>query len=223
MGRRYTTKEIEALWSSEKKYSTWLKIELAVCEAMAKFGDIPKNKFEQIKKKAVFKPEWVEKIENSPNEMLMFLMIVQEELGTDKAQYFHYGLSSGDIMDTTLALQLKESGEIILAALRELKDVLRKVAKKYKYCPMIGRTHGIHAEPITFGLKLASWYSEICRDEKRLINAIENISYGKISGAVGNFAFVEPKVEKYVCEKLGLKPEPVSSQIVPRDRHAEFI
>lgn len=223
MGKKYTTEQIVAIWAPENRYSLWLKIEMAVCEALSKFGYIPKSKFETIKKKITYKEEWTEKIRSSPNEVLTFLSLIQEEFGADKVQYFHFGLSSGDIIDTALAIQLKESGEIILNSIGEVKQVIKRLANKYRYTPMIGRTHGVHAEPISFGLKLASWYAELTRDEKRMKTATENIAYGKLSGAVGNFAFVEPKVEKYVCEKLGLKPEPVSSQIIPRDRQAEFM
>jgi adenylosuccinate lyase len=220
---KYILPEMEGIWDKENKYNKWLQIEIAVCEALQKQGVISKSKLDQIKKKAVFDPEWSEKISRAPNEMLMFLSLLEQAVGEDNFRFVHLGLTSSDITDTTLSLQLKESGELIVAGLIELKETVKRLALKYKYTPTIGRTHGIHAEPTTFGLKLASWYSELCRQETRLKDAIENIRYGKIAGSVGNFAQLEMSVEKYVCEKFDLNPEPVSTQVIPRDRHAQFV
>lgn len=223
MIERYTLPQMKNLWSDENKYAKWLEIELLVCEAQAQLGNIPKKAVPQIKKKAKFDPQRILKIEEkTKHDLLAFLTNLAENVGNE-SKYIHLGLTSYDVVDTALSLLLRDAGEIILADLKKLSFAIKKKAFKYKDTPIMGRTHGVHAEPTTLGLKFALWYSEVERDIDRLKRAIENISYGKISGAVGNYAHIDPKVEVYVCKKLNLKPAQISSQILQRDRHAEFI
>jgi adenylosuccinate lyase len=211
------------LWSQENKYQKWLEVELLVCESTAARGKIPKSALVEIKKKAKFDPKRIEQIEKkNRHDLLAFVTNVGEYVG-EKSKYIHLGLTSYDVVDTALSVLLKEAGEILLADLRILSQQIKKKALKYKYAPMTGRTHGVHAEPITLGLKFALWYAETERNIQRLQRAIETISVGKISGSVGNYAHVDPQVERYVCKKLKLKPASVSSQILQRDRHAEFL
>ena len=219
---RYTREEIAHIWSDENKFKLWLDIEIAVCEAWSRLGRVPPEALERIKEKASFDVKRILEIEEvTKHDVIAFLENVSEYIGED-AQYLHIGLTSSDVLDTAFALQLKQAGEHLLKEIDRVLEILTRRAYEFKDTIMIGRTHGIHAEPITFGFKIASWYSEFKRARRRLENAIENISYGKISGAVGTFANVPPEVEEYAMEKLGLKPEPVSTQVVPRDRHAEF-
>ncbi len=219
---RYTRSKIAYIWSDENKFKLWLDVEVAVCEAWSKIGRIPEEAVERIKKNANFNVDRILEIEKvTKHDVIAFLENVSEYIGED-AQYLHLGLTSSDILDTAFALQLKQAGEHILNEIDRVLEILKRRAFEFKDTIMIGRTHGIHAEPITFGFKLASWYTEFRRARRRLRSAIETISYGKISGAVGTFANVDPKVEEYALEKLGLRPEPVSTQVVPRDRHAEF-
>ncbi len=219
---RYTRDEIARIWSDENKYRLWLDIEIAVCEGWSKLGKIPVDAVERIKKNANFNVERILEIEKvTKHDVIAFLENVSEYIGDD-AKYLHIGLTSSDVLDTAFALQLKQAGEHLLKEIDRVLDILKKRAIEFKDTIMIGRTHGIHAEPITFGFKLASWYTEFRRARRRLKSAIETISYGKISGAVGTFANVDPFVEEYALKLLGLKPEPVSTQVVPRDRHAEF-
>jgi len=211
-----------AIWSQENKYQKWLDVEVAACEAMVKLGKVPAGAVENIKAKAVINVARIDEIEKiTKHDVIAFVSSLTEKIGED-GRFIHMGLTSSDVLDTALAVQLKEAAQLLLADLDQLLVVLKKRAFEHKNTLMIGRSHGIHAEPITFGLKMALWYQEMQRNRERLVRAKETVSYGKISGAVGTFSFIEPSVEEYVCEKLGLKPAPVSSQIVQRDRHAEF-
>jgi len=210
------------IWEDENRYSKWLEVEIAACEAMAQEGLVPEEALRNIKEKAAFSVERILEIEEqTKHDVIAFLTNLEEHIGPD-SRYLHLGLTSSDILDTSFALLLKEAMERIIAGAKEFMEVIKKRAMEHKYTPMIGRSHGIHAEPITFGLKLAVWYEEMKRNLHRLEDALEMVSYGKISGAVGTFANVSPKVEAYVCEKLGLKPAPISTQIIQRDRHAQY-
>ena len=223
MIERYSLPEMSSLWTDEYKFSTWLEVEIAACEAWAKLGKIPEAAVKRIKSKARFKTENILKIEETvKHDVIAFLTDVGGYVGKD-AQYIHYGLTSSDMLDTATALILKRSGDLLVVGVKSLLSEIRKKARKYKYQPKVGRTHGIHAEPTSLGLTFAMWYAELERDLERLKRAIESVAVGKLSGAVGTFANIDPRVEKYVCRKLKLKPAPVSTQIVQRDRHAEFI
>ena len=219
---RYTRPEMGRIWESENLYAKWLEVEIAACEAMAQEGLIPEEALENIKKKAAFSVGRILEIEEeTKHDVIAFLTNVEEHVGPD-SRYIHLGLTSSDILDTSFALLLKQAMDIIVQDLQELMDVIRIRAMEHKYTVMIGRSHGIHAEPITFGLKLAVWYSEMKRNLKRLVEARDVISYGKLSGAVGTFANTSPKIEALVCKKLGLRPEEISTQIIQRDRHAQY-
>jgi adenylosuccinate lyase len=219
---RYTLPEMAAIWEPENKFKIWLKIEVLACEALAKKGEIPKAALKDIQTKSRFNVERIDEIEREvKHDVIAFLTCVAEHVG-ESARYMHMGMTSSDVLDTALAVQMKQSANLILKELSAFKDVLERQAKKYKLTPTIGRSHGIHAEPLTFGLKIANWYEEVKRNIDRLKRARQGIAYGQISGAVGTFACIDPDVEEYVCSKLGLKPAPVSSQIIQRDRHAEF-
>ena len=219
---RYSREKMTAIWSQENKYQKWLDVEVAACEAMVKLGKVPAAAVETIKAKAVINVARIDEIEKiTKHDVIAFVSSLTEKIGED-GRFIHMGLTSSDVLDTALAVQLKEAGEILLEDIDQLLAVLKKRALEHKNTLMIGRSHGIHAEPITFGLKMALWYQEMQRNRARMERAKETISYGKISGAVGTFSFIDPFVEEYVCEKLGLKPAPVSSQIIQRDRHAEF-
>lgn len=219
---RYSREKMASIWSQENKYQKWLDVEVAACEAMVKLGKVPAAAVETIKAKAVINVARIDEIEKiTKHDVIAFVSSLTEKIGED-GRFIHMGLTSSDVLDTALAMQLKEAAEILLDDLDQLLAVLKRRAFEHKNTLMIGRSHGIHAEPITFGLKMALWYQEMQRNRERLARAKETVSYGKISGAVGTFSFIEPFVEEYVCEKLGLKPAPVSSQIVQRDRHAEF-
>ncbi len=223
MIKRYTRPEMGAIWTDEAKYGKWLDVEIAVCEALAFYGYIPKDVPSVLKKKAKFDTERVNEIEKVvKHDVIAFLTNVAENVGS-KSRYVHYGMTSSDVLDTAFALQIKDASKLILKELDRLIRVLKKQAGKYKYTMMIGRSHGIHAEPVTFGFKLAVFYEEFKRNRERFKIAAENIRYGKISGAVGTFANIDPKVEKKACSILGLKPEPISTQIIQRDRHAEYM
>jgi len=220
---RYSRKAMAAVWEPENRFRKWLQIEIWVCEAMAKRGEIPVAALKTIKEKAGFDVERIEEIEKVvKHDVIAFLTAVGERLGPE-ARYLHLGLTSSDILDTSLAMLLVEAAKILEEDLLVFLKVLKRRAYEYRRTPMIGRTHGIHAEPITFGLTLALWYAEMERNLERLRQAKERIAYGKISGAVGTFAHLSPAVEAYVCKKCGLKPAPISSQIIQRDRHAEFL
>ena len=210
------------IWEPENKFKIWLKIEILACEALAKKGEVPKSALKDIQTKSCFNVERIDEIEREvKHDVIAFLTCVAENIG-ESARYMHMGMTSSDVLDTALAVQMKQSATLILKELKALKGVLEKQAKKYKLTPTIGRSHGIHAEPLTFGLKIANWYEEVNRNIERLKRARQTISYGQISGAVGTFACIDPDVEEYVCSRLGLKPAPVSSQVIQRDRHAEF-
>ena len=219
---RYTRPEMAKIWTEQRKFETWLEIELLVCEALSKLGEIPVQAVREIREKACFDVHRVNEIEKvTKHDVIAFLTNVGESIGP-LSKYLHYGLTSSDILDTSLALLLKEASELILKDLQRLLTVLKEKAFQYKETLMIGRSHGVHAEPITFGLKMALWYDEMKRNLIRMERAKEAVSVGKISGAVGTFAHIPPFVEEFVCERLGLKPAPISTQIVQRDHHAEF-
>jgi len=223
MIERYTLPEMGKIWEDEFKLATWLKIELFACEARAEFGEIPKKDVEVIKEKANFDVKRVLEIEETTkHDVIAFLTNVAEYVGPE-SRHIHYGMTSSDILDTTLSYQMKTAGELILKRFSELKDELKERAIEHKNTICVGRSHGIHAEPTTMGLKFALWYEEVKRNIKRLTNAIESISVGQISGAVGTFEHLSPKVEKFVCSKMALKPAPVSTQVIQRDRHAEVM
>lgn len=223
MIERYTLPEMGNIWSEQNKFQKWLDFEILTCEALAEMGEIPKDAVERIRKKASFEIDRINEIEKTvDHDVIAFLTNVAEYIGND-SRYVHLGLTSSDLLDTTLSCQLKEAGELLLDRLSRMRAVLKKRALEHKNTVMIGRTHGIHAEPTTFGLKLLIWYDELRRREETLRRAVDLVSYGKVSGSVGTFAHLEPRVEAYVMEKLGLRPAPVSSQIVQRDRHAEFV
>ena len=222
MIKRYSRKEITDIWSEENKYKIWLDIEIAAAQAMEKIGQIPKGVSSTVRKKAKINVKRIHQIENQvKHDVIAFLTSITEKAGI-KARYLHQGMTSSDILDTSFNIQLVQSGKILLKDLDQILKVLKKQAKKYKFTPCMGRSHGIHAEPITFGLKLASFYEEFKRNRRRLVNAIDEVSTCAISGAVGTFANINPNVEKHVAKKLGMKVEPISTQIIPRDRHAYY-
>nr|1C3C_A Chain A, Protein (adenylosuccinate Lyase) [Thermotoga maritima]1C3C_B Chain B, Protein (adenylosuccinate Lyase) [Thermotoga maritima] len=220
---RYSLSPMKDLWTEEAKYRRWLEVELAVTRAYEELGMIPKGVTERIRNNAKIDVELFKKIEEKTNhDVVAFVEGIGSMIGED-SRFFHYGLTSSDVLDTANSLALVEAGKILLESLKEFCDVLWEVANRYKHTPTIGRTHGVHAEPTSFGLKVLGWYSEMKRNVQRLERAIEEVSYGKISGAVGNYANVPPEVEEKALSYLGLKPEPVSTQVVPRDRHAFYL
>jgi adenylosuccinate lyase len=211
------------IWTLEHKYQLWLRIEVAVCEARARRGEIPQEDWEAIREGAGFDLQRIAELERITNhEVVAFVRSVAEQVGP-AARHIHHGLTSSDVMDTALALQLGEAGSILTEGLQKLRDTVGRKARAYKHLPMIGRTHGVHAEPLSFGLKLALWWEELGRHQDRLVRALGEVGVGKLSGAVGTYAHMPPDVEDEVCRSLGLLPAPVSSQIVPRDRHAQFL
>ena len=219
---RYSRKQLVQIWSEENKYKIWLDVEIAAAEAMEKYKIIPKGVSSRIRKKGRIKVNRIHDIEAKvKHDVIAFLTSITEQTGI-KARYLHQGMTSSDILDTSLNIQLVQSGNVLLKDIDKILSVLKRQAKKYKLTPCIGRSHGIHAEPLTFGLKLASFYEEFKRNKKRLKDAIDNVSTCAISGAVGTFANINPKIEVYVAKKLKLKPEPISTQIIPRDRHAHY-
>lgn len=220
---RYTTREMNEIWNEENKLRVWLEVEIKIVEGWEKIGEIPKGTAEKIKKKANFDIERIKEIENvTRHDVVAFVENVREHLG-DEGKYLHLGVTSSDIIDTAMALMLKRSAEIIIKDIHDLMNVLKEKAYKYKYTEMIGRSHGTHGEPITFGLVFALWYEEARRNLDRMLSARDNISYGKISGSMGTFANVPPEVEEYVCKSLSLNPAPVSNQIIQRDRYAHYL
>ena len=222
MIKRYSRKELTDIWSEENKYKIWLDVEIAAAQAMEKLGQIPKGVSSVVRKKAKINVKRIHQIESQVrHDVIAFLTSVTEKAGI-KARYLHQGMTSSDVVDTSFNIQLVQSGKIILKDLDQILKVLKRQARKYKFTPCMGRSHGIHAEPITFGLKLASFYEEFKRNKKRLTDAIQEISTCAISGAVGTFANINPSVEKHVAKKLGLRVEPISTQIIPRDRHAFY-
>jgi len=222
MIKRYSRKELTDIWSEENKYKIWLDVEIAAAEAMEKLGQIPRGVASIVRKKAVINVNRIHKIESEvKHDVIAFLTSVTEKAGI-KARYLHQGMTSSDVLDTSFNIQLVQSGKIILKDIDQILKVLKRQANKYKMTPCMGRSHGIHAEPVTFGLKLASFYEEFKRNRKRLKDAIDEVSTCAISGAVGTFANISPNVEKHVAKKLGLKVEPISTQVIPRDRHAFY-
>lgn len=223
MLKRYRLPEMEKVWSEENKYAKWLEIELAVCRAWAKLGRISGEAVKKIEKNIKLDFEQIKEIEKTTrHDILAFVEGISKTLG-DESKYIHLGLTSSDVKDTALALQMRDAVDLIIADLKALKQNLAREARLHKDTIMIGRTHGVHAEPVTWGLKLAIWYTEIDRHLKRMERVREVISVGKISGAVGTYASIDPRVEELVCEELGLTPAPVSSQILQRDRHADLL
>jgi len=223
MIERYTRPEMGKIWTEQFKFDTWLKVEILACEARYEMGDIPKDDLDIIKAKANFEINRILEIEETTkHDVIAFLTNVAEYVGP-ASRHIHYGMTSSDVLDTSLAYQIKCSGELLLKDLNQFKDVLKKRALEHKKTICVGRSHGIHAEAYSMGLKFALWYEECKRNIARLQSAVERVSAGKISGAVGTFEHISPKVEEYVCAKLGLIPEPVATQVVQRDRHAEFL
>jgi len=220
---RYTRPGMGNIWEEENKFRIWLEIELLACEAQAELGMIPKDAPASIRAKAKFNVGRILEIENEvKHDVIAFLTNVGESVGPE-SRFIHLGMTSSDVLDTALAVQMKQSAELLVAGMERLGEVLARRAKEFKQTVMIGRTHGIHAEPVTFGLKLALWYAECRRNVERLRGALRTISVGKISGAVGTYQHLDPAVERYVCGKLGLAPAPISTQVLQRDRHAEFM
>ncbi len=222
MIERYSLPEMATIWSAQHKTDKWLQVELLVCEGWVREGVIPQEAFEKIRQ-ASYNSERMKEIEQETHhDVISFLRSVQEQLGPE-GRYIHLGLTSSDVLDTGLAAQIKEAGQLLTESLASLVEVLARAAEQYKYTLMVGRTHGIHGEPMTFGLKLALWLDEMRRQQQRLASALEQITVGKISGAVGTHATVPPQIEEFVCEQMGLGVAPISSQIVQRDRHAHFM
>jgi adenylosuccinate lyase len=219
---RYSRPEMARIWEAENRYQKWLEIEIYACEAHAELGNIPREAVDRIKAKAKFDVARIDEVEKVvKHDVIAFLTSVADYIGDD-SRFVHLGLTSSDVLDTSFAMLLKEASDLIIADLKRLMEVIRERAFEHKDTPMIGRSHGIHAEPVTFGIKMALWYDEMRRNLRRMEAARETIAYGKISGAVGTFANIDPRVEEYVCRKAGLKPAPSSTQIIQRDRHAEF-
>lgn len=222
MIKRYSLKRMTDIWEEENRFRKWLEIEILICEAYAELSVIPEIDLKNIKEKAGFNVKRISEIEErTRHDVVAFIECVSEFIGPS-SKYVHMGVTSSDILDTSFSLLLREASDVIIADIAGFMSVLKDNAYRYKDVPMIGRTHGIHAEPITFGLKMAHFYDEMKRNAERMEAAKNRISYGKISGAVGTFAHVQPYIEGYVCRKLGLKPAPVSTQIIPRDYYAEF-
>ena len=222
MIERYSREELKSIWSDFNKYSLWLKIEIAAAEAMEKYKIIPKGVSKKVRRKAKINTKRILEIEKKvKHDVIAFLTSITEKVGKE-ARYLHKGMTSSDVLDTCFNLQLKQSGEILIKDLDLLLSSIKKQAIKHKFTVCMGRSHGIHAEPITFGLKMLSFYQEFVRNKKRLLNSINEISTCAISGAVGTFANIDPKIENYVAKKLKLKIEPISTQVIPRDRHAQF-
>ncbi len=223
MIQRYTRPEMGKLWEPKNRFQKWLDVEIAACEAWAELGEIPQEALNVIKEKAKFDISRIDEIEKTVrHDVIAFLTSVSEFVGSE-ARFIHKGLTSSDVVDTALSLLMKEAADIIIKDIKELMDVLKEKAFKYKDMPCIGRSHGVHAEPMTFGLKFTLWYEDAKRNLKRMETAKEGISVGKLSGAVGTFSNVPTELEDIVCEKLGLKPELIATQVVQRDRHAEYM
>ncbi|MEO7274883.1 MAG: adenylosuccinate lyase [Vicinamibacterales bacterium] len=220
---RYTNPEMGAIWSERRRYETWLDVELAATDAMAEAGLVPVEAARELRAKAAFDVARIEAIEQvTQHDVIAFTTSVAESVGP-AARWLHFGLTSSDVVDTAQALQMREACDLIVKGVAGLMEAVRLRAEEHRLTPMIGRTHGVHAEPMTLGLKLALWYAELQRDLDRLLRAREVVSVGKISGAVGTFAHLDPDIEARVCEQLGLTPAPVSSQVIQRDRHAELM
>src|SRR6187401_3364879 len=220
---RYTHPDMGAIWSEQRRYQSWLDVELAATDAMADAGFVPVDAARELRAKAAFDVSRIEEIERTTqHDVIAFTTAVAEKVGP-AARFLHFGLTSSDVVDTAQALQMRDACNLIVKDIAGLMEAVRMRAEEHRRTPMIGRTHGVHAEPMTFGLKLALWYAELQRDLDRLLRARDAIAVGKISGAVGTFAHLDPSIEARVCEKLGLEPAPVSSQVIQRDRHAELM
>jgi adenylosuccinate lyase len=220
---RYTSPEMGRIWSDQRKYETWLQVEVAAVDAMARAGIVPADAARDIRERAAFEITRIEEIERiTQHDVIAFTTAVAEHVGP-AARWLHFGLTSSDVIDTAQALQMREACDILLKDLDALMQATRTRAEEHRHTPMIGRTHGVHAEPMTFGLKLALWYAELTRDVARIRRGREMISVGKLSGAVGTFAHLPPDIEADVCRSLGLEPAPVASQVIQRDRHAEML
>ncbi|MBR3458264.1 MAG: adenylosuccinate lyase [Selenomonadaceae bacterium] len=223
MIERYTNPEMGHLWSIENEWQTILNVEMAACDAMAELGEIPEEAAKNIRAKAKFEVSRILEIESvTHHDIIAFLTNVAEHVGDD-SKYIHKGLTSSDVKDTAICMMMRDSADIILEDLRAFREVLRRRAKEFKHTPCIGRTHGIHAESMTFGLKLALWSAEIERDIERVEHAKKIVSVGKLSGAVGTYSNIDPRIEELVCKKLGLTPVPLATQVIQRDRHAEYM
>ena len=223
MIERYTNPEMGRIWTLQHEFEVMLEVEITACEAMAELGQIPVEAAKNIREKAQFNLERVKEIEKVTNhDIIAFLTNVAEYVGED-SKYIHKGLTSSDVKDTALGIMMKKSAELILEDLKNLRDVLKRQAQKYKHTVCIGRTHGIHAEPMTLGLKFALWYDEICRDIERVEHAKKVVAVGKLSGAVGTYSNIDPRIEEITCKKLGIEPVKLATQVIQRDRHAEYI
>ncbi len=223
MIERYTRKEMGYIWSDTYRFETWLKVEIAACIAQNKLGVVPDDDLKQIQDKASFSIERIHEIEKTvDHETIAFLTNVAENVGP-AARWIHYGMTSSDKLDTALALQLVAASDLLIKGLQALYEHVGRLAQTHKHTLMVGRTHGVHAEPTTFGYKVAVWYTELGRHLDRMKHARQSVAVGKVSGAVGTYSHIDPKVEELVCEELGLAPAPISNQIVQRDRHAEFL
>ncbi|WP_408009146.1 adenylosuccinate lyase [Pseudalkalibacillus sp. A8] len=223
MIERYTRPEMGSIWTEENKFKAWLEVEILACEAWAELGDIPKEDVFKLRENASFDVNRIHEIEEQTrHDVVAFTRAVSETLGEER-KWVHYGLTSTDVVDTAISYLIKQANEILLNDVDNFIQILKEKAQEHKYTVMMGRTHGVHAEPTTFGLKLALWYEEMKRNKERLEQAIEGIRFGKLSGAVGTYANIPPFVEEYVCEKLGLNRAPVSTQTLQRDRHAHYI
>lgn len=223
MIERYTNPEMGRIWTLQHEFEVMLEVEITACEAMAELGQIPVEAAKNIREKAQFNLERVKEIEKVTNhDIIAFLTNVAEYVGED-SKYIHKGLTSSDVKDTALGIMMKKSAELILEDLKNLRDVLKRQAKKYKYTVCIGRTHGIHAEPMTLGLKFALWYDEVCRDIERVEHAKKIVAVGKLSGAVGTYSNIDPRIEEITCKKLGIEPVKLATQVIQRDRHAEYM
>ncbi|MED3575356.1 adenylosuccinate lyase [Cytobacillus praedii] len=223
MIERYTRPEMGSIWTEENRFQAWLEVEILACEAWAELGDIPKEDVQKIREKASFDIQRIKEIEEETrHDVVAFTRAVSETLGEER-KWVHYGLTSTDVVDTALSYTIKQANNILLKDLERFVEILKNKAKEHKYTVMMGRTHGVHAEPTTFGLKLALWYEEMKRNLQRFKEAAAGVEFGKISGAVGTYANIDPFVERYVCEKLGLQPAPVSTQTLQRDRHAHYM
>jgi adenylosuccinate lyase len=220
---RYTHPEMGAIWSDQRRYETWLEVELAATDAMAAAGVVPVTAAGELRARAAFDVARIEEIEQTTqHDVIAFTTAVAERVGA-AARWLHFGLTSSDVIDTAQAVQMREACDLIVKNIAAVMEAVRGRAEEHRRTPMIGRTHGVHAEPMTFGLKLALWYAELQRDLDRVLRARDTIAVGKISGAVGTFAHLDPEIEARVCERLGLQPAPVSSQVIQRDRHAELL
>ncbi|UHA60759.1 adenylosuccinate lyase [Metabacillus litoralis] len=223
MIERYTRPEMGAIWTEENKFKAWLEVEILACEAWAELGVIPKEDVALLRKNASFDVNRINEIElETRHDVVAFTRAVSETLGEER-KWVHYGLTSTDVVDTALSYLLKQANDILLKDIENFIQILKEKAQEHKYTVMMGRTHGVHAEPTTFGLKLGLWYEEMKRNLDRFKSAAEGVEYGKISGAVGTYANIDPFVESYVCEKLGTKPAPISTQTLQRDRHADYM